>query len=151
MADDRTIGRLSYGDEHFWTVEKPWKDNEPFVSCIPAGNYTMVRRDSPRFGPRTWEVSDVPGRTHILLHVGNTANDVVGCISLGTHLHSTAEGVSSSRKAMKQFHALTDELDELELEIVEGVLTDEGVDSVVTDNVQEANRDTEMAGKLADT
>jgi hypothetical protein len=24
---DRTVGRLTYNDEHFYTIEKPWADN----------------------------------------------------------------------------------------------------------------------------
>ena len=119
---DRTIGRLKVGESFFWSVERPWKDNEPFVSCIPDGEYRLIRRDSPRFGPNVWEVADVPNRTHILIHVGNTSNDVVGCIALGKSLFSELSGVGNSRKAMAEFHANTQGLEESTLTITSGYL-----------------------------
>ncbi len=64
------------------TLENPWKDNEPAVSCIPTGEYEVMPVNSPKFGA-TWEVVDVAGRTHILFHKGNTHLDTHGCILLG--------------------------------------------------------------------
>ena len=119
LYDNRTIGRLICGDEIFWTVEKPWKNNKPFVSCIPAGKYTITKGNSPRFGPDTWQVMDVPGRTHILFHVGNFSNDVVGCIAVGTDLLGQLEGVGKSRAAMERFDKALESYDEQKLEIVE--------------------------------
>tara|TARA_A100001391_G_C4964752_1_gene250966 strand:- start:238 stop:660 length:423 start_codon:yes stop_codon:yes gene_type:complete len=119
LFDDRTLGRLTYGNEVFYTVEKPWKDNEPFVSCIPAGSYTITKGDSPRFGPNTWQVMDVPGRTHILFHVGNTADDVVGCIAVGTSVYGNLEGVGRSKPAMARFDAALRSFDAEKLEIKE--------------------------------
>lgn len=65
------------------TLENPWKDNQPSVSCIPAGSYEAMPVNSPKFGP-TWEVIDVEGRTHILFHKGNTHLDTHGCILVGS-------------------------------------------------------------------
>lgn len=137
MLEDRTIGRLTCGEEHFWTVEKPWKDNEPFVSCIPAGTYDMATRDSPRFGAGTWEILDVPGRSHILIHVGNTADDVVGCISIGTSLFPSLEGVQSSRKAMKRLKELLSDVEETTITITEGHLVSGGNDASIKSDVPE--------------
>jgi hypothetical protein len=100
---DRTMGRLTYGDLVFWTVEKPWQQNTPFVSCIPAGKYVVEKGRSPRFGDGIWQVKDVPNRTHILFHVGNYASDVVGCIAVGSGVMPNIAGVSSSKKAMEKF------------------------------------------------
>ena len=61
------------------TLEKPWKDNERQVSCIPARTYTCQRTISPRFG-ETFEMMNVPGRTSILFHKGNVEDDTSGCI-----------------------------------------------------------------------
>lgn len=119
LFDDRTLGRLVCGEEVFWTVEKPWKDNKPFISCIPAGKYKIEKGDSPRFGPDTWQVMDVPGRTHILFHVGNTSADVVGCIAVGTNVFGMLEGVGSSRAAMARFDLALQEYQTQDLEIVE--------------------------------
>jgi hypothetical protein len=64
------------------TCERPWLGNRPFVSSIPPGRYRCQRVTSPRFG-ETFELRGVPGRTNILFHVGNTAQDTEGCILPG--------------------------------------------------------------------
>ena len=65
------------------TIERPWLDNKPNVSCIPAGTYLCRRVHSPTF-KKTFEVVDVPGRTHILFHSGNTMKQSKGCILPGS-------------------------------------------------------------------
>lgn len=82
----------------------------------------MHRVDSPKFGPNMWEVSDVPNRTHILIHVANTSNNVLGCIGLGTSLYGDLAGVGNSRRAINEFYELTGGMQKMELEIVKGVI-----------------------------
>jgi hypothetical protein len=66
-----------------WCVaEEDWRDNAPKISCIPAGSYVCQRVVSPKFGD-VFQVMEVPGRSHILIHSGNTEEDVEGCIMLG--------------------------------------------------------------------
>jgi hypothetical protein len=120
---DRTVGRLTYNDEHFYTVEKPWADNKPNISCIPTGYYKLVRVDSPKFGENTWEIADVTGRSHILIHVANTSVDVIGCIGLGMGLFPQLQGVSSSRTAIENFYLMTSHLKEEEIIIRDGTLS----------------------------
>jgi hypothetical protein len=115
LLPDRTLGKAVYGEHVFWTIEKPWKDNQPYVSCIPEGYYRLGRRNSPRFGPNVWEVLEVPNRTHILLHVANTADDVVGCIGFGSSVWADLGGVGSSRKAMNQLELASQEYEQEEL------------------------------------
>lgn len=103
LFEDRTIGRLKIDDLELWTIERPWQNNLPFKSCIPDGEYEIKLTDSPRFGPNTWQVQNVPDRTHILFHVANTAADVVGCIGCGLGVYPDLSGVGSSRKAMEKF------------------------------------------------
>jgi hypothetical protein len=86
--------------ETFYTVERPWLNNAPNVSCIPEGRYVCLPYNSPRF-PNTLQVKNVANRTHILFHAGNTSDDVKGCIALG--LTSNPSGVVNSRKAMEKF------------------------------------------------
>lgn len=64
------------------TLERPWKDNQRSISCIPAGAYTCKRVTSPKFGV-TFEVLNVPGRQEILFHKGNIQEDSHGCILIG--------------------------------------------------------------------
>ena len=62
------------------TMERPWLNNKPFVSCIPAGVYTISPVDSPKFG-LTYEIKDVIGRTHVLIHKANKPSQLEGCIA----------------------------------------------------------------------
>lgn len=64
------------------TMELPWDGNMPSVSCIPVGLYRCQRHNSLDH-PRTWQLMDVPGRTGILIHNGNTVEDSLGCIIVG--------------------------------------------------------------------
>ncbi|MDX9703927.1 MAG: DUF5675 family protein [Candidatus Auribacterota bacterium] len=65
------------------SLELPWMGNMPNVSCIPTGNYSVTRTNSPRFGNGTLSVNNVHGRSHILIHQGNFTRDIEGCILLG--------------------------------------------------------------------
>jgi hypothetical protein len=89
-------GRLS-----LVTLEPPWKDNQPGVSCIPAGVYQVTITLSPRFGRLMPHLLNVPGRTEIECHYGNTVSDTEGCILLGTT--ETQYGIAWSRLAFGKF------------------------------------------------
>ena len=79
-TNDVTMGKLYEGKELIcYTIERPWLKNARNVSCIPAGEYDVEMVNSPKFG-HTYEVKDVPGRTHILFHKGNYVSDSLGCI-----------------------------------------------------------------------
>ena len=80
------------------TLERSWEDNEPFVSCIPAGVYRCERARSPRFG-ETFEVLDVPGRTSILFHKGNVEDDTSGCILVAEQFESLGSKTAVLRSA----------------------------------------------------
>lgn len=109
-----TIGVLTYGAKTFVTMERPWRGNEPFESCIPEGKYTCKRVMSPKFGD-TWEVTAVPRREAILFHAGNKSSDVQGCIALGTMLSEQEYAVLYSKKAIEEFLCDTKHLPEIEL------------------------------------
>lgn len=73
------------------TVELPWRDNKPMVSCIPAGIYVFKwRTDSPAHG-ECYEAVMVPDRLNIQIHPANLAGDeskgyvkqLDGCIAPG--------------------------------------------------------------------
>jgi|TARA_B110000908_G_scaffold117875_1_gene138185 hypothetical protein len=105
-----TLGVIKFAGETFYSVERPWLDNEPNVSCVPEGTYDVHWRESPKFG-HTWELKDVENRTYILMHVANFPKDVQGCIGLGTSLMGDTVGVGDSRNAMKMFNALTKDIE----------------------------------------
>lgn len=96
---DATLGRLVLDGSLFYTVERPWVGNEPFVSCIPEGIYQVEPYSSPKY-PDVWEITDVPERTHILIHVANYSRDVQGCIGVGMGLNTSDWMVTHSQNAI---------------------------------------------------
>lgn len=113
-----TLGTLSVRGELLHTIERPWVRNAKNISCIPEGTYTVRRYSSTKY-PNAWEVLDVPGRTHILIHVANYATDVEGCIGLGTEIMETTYGVAKSRQAMAGFNVILEGTEEFQLEITQ--------------------------------
>jgi hypothetical protein len=113
-SDEGTPGMLFIDGrlDPFETLELPWRDNQRDLSCIPAGEYVCVWRDSPSKGP-CYHVTNVNDRGWILIHAGNWAGDtekgfrtdVLGCILIGTR-HGRLAGqraVIRSRPAMLRF------------------------------------------------
>ena|SRR3990167_978716 len=86
MTPDGTYGvMLDEGKIPFCvTLELPWKDNKPEVSCIPKGEYQIKKIISPKYG-NVFQVMNVPNRSNILIHKGNFTTDVLGCILLGEY------------------------------------------------------------------
>lgn len=52
-------------------------------TAIPAGLYPVVLENSPKYGPDTLTIKDVPGFAGIRIHPGNTEKDTEGCLILG--------------------------------------------------------------------
>lgn len=78
-----TVGILYDGlDMLCFTMELPWLNNQQELSCIPPGAYDVESYSSP-LHPDVWQIINVPGRTAILIHPGNTVNDTHGCICVG--------------------------------------------------------------------
>jgi hypothetical protein len=99
-----TFGRLRVGDFLCFTIERKWLDNEPFISCIPAGAYIMTLGNFGGNYPN-YELQDVPGRSAIEIHRGNTSEDVKGCIAVGYRLGTSYDkwAVTSSADAMRGY------------------------------------------------
>lgn len=64
------------------TCEDDWVNNQNNISCIPGGIYKCSAYSSAKYKD-VWQVNDVPGRTAILIHAGNTIKDTEGCILVG--------------------------------------------------------------------
>lgn len=123
--DDCTRGVLHVGNHTFQTIERPWVENPegmgglPFESCIPDGEYRLRAYTRPS-GKKAFILSNADhgvfeqeedmggatGRYLILMHVGNTIVDIVGCIAPG--LTGGMHSVGDSRKAMLKIHELLD-------------------------------------------
>lgn len=91
-----TVGQLYIDDELFcFTLEDvvrevPGKDVKEWKiageTAIPTGKYKVTLEDSPRFGPETITIHDVPGFSYIRVHSGNSAKDTEGCPIVGFKL-----------------------------------------------------------------
>ncbi len=112
-GEEGTFSMFLFDSHTFFTAELPWKNNQIGISCIPFGEYECSIVNSPKYG-EVYQVHDVPGRTHILIHNGNWAGDEEkgfrsdsdGCIILGetrAKIHNQ-KAVGSSRKALEKFH-----------------------------------------------
>ncbi len=100
-----TFGRILIPEFECYTVERPWLDNKVRQSCIPEGVYDLELGMYNRGGYPAYEVKDVPNRTLIKIHIGNTIDDIVGCIAPGKSLGFMEKkwAVSSSKKAFTEF------------------------------------------------
>lgn len=128
-SDAGSFGQLDFRgdlDQHILfsckTGELPWRENAVGKSCIPAGSYKVALTNSPKFGPDTYEIQNVPGRTHVLIHAGNHcgdtakgyASDVEGCTLVGKEVVKLLNGdkkmqmgVTASRDTLKALKAFT--------------------------------------------
>jgi hypothetical protein len=116
-----TMGVLCIdGSPEMVTLEDAWRDNEKQVSCIPVGRYKVKLNRSPRFGI-TYQVMDVPDRSHILIHAGNTHKDTRGCILVGLQFSKsgTDTAILASRSAFIKFMELMGNDPEAELLVID--------------------------------
>jgi len=115
------------GNHMCYTCEPPDKNNKTRESCIPEGLYALKQRDSlvverssgGEF-TRGWEVMNVPDRSFIMFHVGNTEDDTHGCILVGYTLAGINQkwAVGSSRTAFRHFmRSVTEDNGPWELEV----------------------------------
>jgi hypothetical protein len=120
-SPDGVFGRLVFPGFSCYTVEMPWKGNQRNKSCIPLGVYECVWRGLVGNAP-AWRVLNVPGRTGVLIHIGNHAGDVdmgrmansEGCILPGSYIALVPNvsgnrlqfGVGSSRAALEKLYSL---------------------------------------------
>lgn len=102
-SNECVLGVLELDDKEICkTLELPWRDNQKGISCIPVGEYKLSPYPSSKFG-EVYIVNDVPNRTGILIHTGNTVLDIEGCILVGDSYGKLngKSAVLNSRQAFK--------------------------------------------------
>lgn len=91
-GDQGTPGLLVSDGLALHSLELPWRDDAPSLSCIKAGTYDAEWDYSPHLDRYCYHLIDAEtGRTGIRIHSGNFAGDktkgwqadVEGCILLG--------------------------------------------------------------------
>ena len=118
-TEQGVFGRLIVPDFTCLTVERPWLDNAPNVSCIPAGVYGMNLGMYNKGGYPAYELEGVPKRTLIKIHRANVSSDVQGCIGVGIS-HGVVGGhwaVLSSRVTLDTVMETLAPFESLEIEI----------------------------------
>ena len=93
-----------------YTMELPDRNNQNFISSIPAGQYDATIKFEGSKGPYTREgfritLLDVPGRSGVQIHIGNNPLDITGCILVGTKVHPdscTLEGSAAAYQSLKK-------------------------------------------------
>lgn len=107
--DIGTIGELRVDGKFIgYTVERPWDDNKPNVSCIPRGSYALKKCTTGKAMPKkysgqSYEVQSVPGRSLIKFHIANWPKELQGCIAPNAGIDSISMAGSLSSIATKKF------------------------------------------------
>ncbi len=102
--------RFPWNHPNLDNIELSWLNNEPKISCIPAGIYTLIPFKSSKHGD-TWKFQNVPNRFDIEIHPANYACDVIvdgechasellGCLAPGFSRKESVPMVESSKQAM---------------------------------------------------
>lgn len=128
LQDDgvQTLGELRLydreGKQIFYckTLELSYKNNQRRISCIPKGNYQVLKRYSPKYG-RHFHILNVRGRDWILIHQGNFHFQILGCVLVGRdHIDINGDGrkdVTFSKLTMQKLNELI-RVERFDLQIV---------------------------------
>lgn len=86
------------------TLEPEDKNNQENISCIPTGTYLCKRVVTPRHG-ETFQILNVPNRTNVLFHAGNTEIDTLGCVLVARQFGvlGAKRAILNSGDTFKQF------------------------------------------------
>lgn len=110
FVPDGIFGVLSDGVENLaYTLEHSYGSGSDWHPKLPPGDYQCVRGIHRLTGLiqalETFEVTNVPGHTGILFHIGNYNKDSEGCILLGK-----ARGVGSILNSYQAFQDFMEEM-----------------------------------------
>jgi len=122
--DIQTLGKFrvldKIGTELFqgFMLELADKGNQNSISRIPEGIYDVVKRNSPKYGDH-FHLINVPGRSYILIHVGNYYTNTRGCLLPGEGIYDIngdgLKDITNSANTMKKLNKIMD--DEFTIEI----------------------------------
>lgn len=84
-----------------YSLELP-KGNYGVGCAIPPGRYEIKLQLSPGFGRVLPELLDVPGRSEILIHVGNWPKNTKGCILVGEDQTTLQDAYIGRSKASEE-------------------------------------------------
>ena len=123
-----TFGVLKINKEVFCPTLEPRDElNSSFNSCIPAQQYHCERMKTGLTSvlslglTNTFEVMNVPMRTNIKFHPGNSMEDTAGCILLGQYFGKLRDkrAILNSGITFLEFMRRMDDHDRFNLTITE--------------------------------
>lgn len=125
-----SFGEIKHNDHHVcFTVERAWHNNSPFRSCVPTGVYSLLWRESPKWGWRLHLEGETVSVTRsskqrwaCLIHPANHPAEVQGCIAPNRELRfrsDTWAGVLSAQ-ALSRVESLCPEGEDHQLIILPG-------------------------------
>lgn len=126
FLDTGIFGELkdSDGKHLFYTLQHAYDSGQgdgSYVPKVPAGTYTCVKGQHQlaymRAPEDMFEVTNVPGHTGILFHVGNFNGDSEGCILLGSNIASPGRMIGASNLAFTKFMNLQKDINEFTLTV----------------------------------
>lgn len=97
--DQGTLGRIQIENGPLiYTLERPWLDNKPFISCIPEGDYALEWDTTGRIRnvPR---LRGTEPRTQINIHIANYPEQLQGCIAPGLRWEIQGQSPSIARSS----------------------------------------------------
>ncbi len=106
------FGLCKVGDITLHTLEHNFNG----APAVPSGTYTCIRHPPVRLKYETFMVTDVPGHSGILFHIGNYNHDSIGCILLGQG--ELVDKIIQSKQAFNTFMVTLAGVNEFTLEVL---------------------------------
>lgn len=106
----------------FKTLELPWLNNWPRISCIPVGTYSIIKlAPTDNIPYEHLGLLLVPKRSGICVHAGNFNTQILGCILVGIDYKDINEDgqldVINSRETLDKLIKLMPEKAEIEISL----------------------------------
>jgi len=77
----QTNGVFVFSNISIKTIERPWLDNRPMVSCIPEGEYLCKWSHMAEHNVDHYQLQKVPDRSAIFIHIATKPEQLHGCIA----------------------------------------------------------------------
>jgi hypothetical protein len=94
------------GNFLFYTLQRAYFANGSWSPKIPLGEFVCKRGqhqlEKMLYPFETFEITNVPGHTNLLFHMGNVNEDSEGCILLGNRREEN-KGIYKSKDAFASF------------------------------------------------
>lgn len=136
---DAEYGVIKFGGYQLYSMERPWipgpefPSGKPSESCVPVGEYDLVKALSPKYGTDMYYlVNEENGvflrkedrtedwqRWGCMFHPANWVHQINGCVAAGERIGMIGSkfGIGASRSAIRQLTSHMDKSDRPKLKI----------------------------------